>query len=376
MRRARRRSTVRRSWRRSATRAVREGQALTFTVSAGDPDGDALSYAAAPLPSGAVFDTDTGMFAWTPGAGQSGSYSLAFTVTDVHGAADSETIQITVEENPVGLAYEAGRVTLSSTIDDGVSARVSFARSYTDPVVVAYIMTRNGSQSIDVRVKDVTGTGATVFVEEPDDEGHNAEEIGYIVMEAGRHVLADGTRVEAGRWTTSSVHREDSGFGGDTVPFTQTFGAAPVLLHTLNTYNNGAFMSTVSPSVTAGQFMIQQEAGGSGKPAVTETIGWIAIESGKTGTIDGKKYQTGRSQDGTKDGVTDSAQVISLTAGFSQAPVMIVDGYTGSGSDGYWARSAGTPTATTQKVYAEEDQVKDSERSHADEGFGWWAMEP
>jgi protocatechuate 3,4-dioxygenase beta subunit len=75
-------------------KTVAEGQSLTFTVSATDPDGDPLTYSAANLPSGATFDPAARTFSWTPN--QAGSYSnVRFQVSD--GAlTDAENITITV----------------------------------------------------------------------------------------------------------------------------------------------------------------------------------------------------------------------------------------------------------------------------------------
>lgn len=62
---------------------VNEHQTLTFTVSASDPDGDALTYSAANLPPGATFDPATHVFTWTPNYGQAGNYTnVEFTVAD------------------------------------------------------------------------------------------------------------------------------------------------------------------------------------------------------------------------------------------------------------------------------------------------------
>ncbi len=75
---------------------VNVSQLLQFTISATDADNDALTYSASGLPSGASFNPATRTFAWTPIAGQVGNYQVTFTVTDAHGATDSETITITV----------------------------------------------------------------------------------------------------------------------------------------------------------------------------------------------------------------------------------------------------------------------------------------
>jgi hypothetical protein len=69
---------------------------LSFSVSATDVEGGALSYSAAPLPAGASFNTGTRTFQWTPTPGSEGTYSTTFNVVDGQAAADSEAVTITV----------------------------------------------------------------------------------------------------------------------------------------------------------------------------------------------------------------------------------------------------------------------------------------
>ncbi|VVB56243.1 Cohesin domain protein [uncultured archaeon] len=77
-------------------RTVDEGQALTFTLSAADANGDALTYSATNLPSGAVFVPANRTFLWTPGFTQSGNYSnIRFEVSD-GSMTDFENMTITV----------------------------------------------------------------------------------------------------------------------------------------------------------------------------------------------------------------------------------------------------------------------------------------
>ena len=77
-------------------KSVNENAALSFTISATDADGDAITYSASGLPSGATFTAGTRTFAWTPAYTQAGSYSVTFTATDTQSASDSETVTITV----------------------------------------------------------------------------------------------------------------------------------------------------------------------------------------------------------------------------------------------------------------------------------------
>lgn len=270
---------------------------------------------------------------------------------------------------------EVGTVQLSDSIDGGVVATVSLSHSFDDPVVSAYVATRNGGESIDVRVDNVQSSSFDVFMEEPDDEPHVGETVGYVVAESGVHETLDGDlRVEAGTVQTDVVHRSPDPFPGVRVDFEQAFDDTPAVLTTLNSYNNSAFMSTVVTDRDNVGFNVSQEAGSTGSPAAVEEIGWIALSTG-SGSVNGTDFLVGHApEDGDLDGVDDSPESISYS--FGAAPALAVQGATGNGLDGYWARGAGVYDASGATVFAEEDQVEDAERSHADEAFDFAAFSP
>ena len=86
-------------------RSIGEGLTLAFFANASDADnGQALTYSASGLPSGATFDANTRQFGWTPGFSAAGAYSVRFRVRDNAlpiAAADSEDVTITVaDRNP------------------------------------------------------------------------------------------------------------------------------------------------------------------------------------------------------------------------------------------------------------------------------------
>ncbi len=76
-------------------KVVDEGSALSFTISATDPDSDTLEYSVTGLPSGAIFDENSLEFSWTPDFDDSGIYSVTFIVNDGF-LSDSETLSISV----------------------------------------------------------------------------------------------------------------------------------------------------------------------------------------------------------------------------------------------------------------------------------------
>jgi RHS repeat-associated protein len=89
------------------------GTTLSFTVTALDPDGDPVTFAASPLPlpAHATFDAHTGVFTFAPTPADVGALSLSFVATD--GELNSaNTVTITVPSPPTnGTTAVAGRVT-------------------------------------------------------------------------------------------------------------------------------------------------------------------------------------------------------------------------------------------------------------------------
>jgi len=82
------------------SKLVQEGETLVFTVTATDPDLDALVLSSSIL-AGATFvdnGNGTGTYNWTPGFGTTGNYTVIFTVTDTGNpmASDFEEININV----------------------------------------------------------------------------------------------------------------------------------------------------------------------------------------------------------------------------------------------------------------------------------------
>ncbi len=87
---------------------------LVFQISATDPDGNGITYAAADLPrnssgtyfSGVSFDAATGTFRWSaPGTSAVGEYTVLFIATDNGSPAKSDygtvTIQVSNSDNPI-----------------------------------------------------------------------------------------------------------------------------------------------------------------------------------------------------------------------------------------------------------------------------------
>jgi hypothetical protein len=83
-------------------RTVNEGELLTFTATATDPEGDEIIFSLdAGAPAGAMIHANTGVFTWTPTSEQGGdTYEITIRATDLclTPCSDTETIQVTVLE--------------------------------------------------------------------------------------------------------------------------------------------------------------------------------------------------------------------------------------------------------------------------------------
>lgn len=113
-----------------ATVSGDEGQTLSFVLTANDPDGDPLVFAAGQLPPGANFLPDSRMFQWLPGFEQAGVYQASFTVTD-NGApplSDTRTVEITVRN-----VNRPPLIAVNSSYSGAEGAAITFRLLATDP---------------------------------------------------------------------------------------------------------------------------------------------------------------------------------------------------------------------------------------------------
>ncbi|MDD5223445.1 MAG: PKD domain-containing protein [bacterium] len=164
-------------------RVVSEGQVLDFWLTAGDPDGNNVTYTAGPLPWGSTVNGNTGEFFWVPDFNQAGDYALAVTATDDGDPrlSDTGTVMITVQNvnrPPAITAFSAipsslntgGTVNFSVTAHDpdGDATIVRYDWDFdgngawvsTTAATVAHVYTLNGNYTARVRVVDDGGATA------------------------------------------------------------------------------------------------------------------------------------------------------------------------------------------------------------------------
>merc|ERR1712238_119563 len=349
----------------------------------------------AELFSWATFGTDTDFIGFRNSSGQSALPSLMPSLSPNPSAlpssepssSPSSQPSSTPSDMPSGgsapsdapLSFgETGRVTLTNTINEGVVSALITRNEYVDPVIVCFVATRVQRRGVSCRIRNVDPTTRSfdLFMQEPRNLRHRPETINYIVFESGSHILTNGLIVEAGKTATNTVNpkRNENAdiFIGDIVSFNVAFERTPVVLHSLNTYNNNQrFLASGMQRVMIDQFEIALERG---KTLVTvdetEDIAWIAFSQGSSSSFN---YVVGRGMSSNNIGRPGVAFDINLTEGnFIERPDVIISQNSRRDVDGSWARGGSIWNNTNVQVHADEDITADKGARHSRaELFSW-----
>ena len=159
-----------------------------------------------------------------------------------------------------------------------------FTNTYSNPVVVMRTLSYNGSHPTHLRVRNVTPLGFLWQMEEWEylDGNHTTEQCPYMVVEAGTHILEDGTKLEAG---IASV--DDQWM---TVTFPSSFTSTPVLLTGVSSRVDSAACITRTRNLSNTGFEVRlQEEEAADDVHDFEFVSWIAIESG-SGSNNGVQF--------------------------------------------------------------------------------------
>ena len=239
-------------------------------------------------------------------------------------------------------------------------------RSFDEPVVIAGAISYANRTPAVIRVRNVNHNSFEVRVQEWDylDGQHATEQVNYIVVESGTHDLADGARVEAGRFNANAV----SSFAA--IEFGQAFNTVPVVLTTINSVNEGdAVVMRLKNITTTGFDYRIQEQESNAKQHAPETAGYIAWEP-SAGSMDGFMFEIGR----TSNSVTHQFQSMPFDVPFTSPPVFLAGMQTTDGSDTAAVRWQ-SKQATGVEVKVEEEQSRDTETKHTTEAIGYMVFE-
>lgn len=288
----------------------------------------------------------------------------------------------------VAWKMEAGTLTTFSTSGTPNFNVVNFSQSYTTPPLVFALTTHQGGDPAALRVRNITTTGFEIAVfETPGRDGpHASMTVDYLVIEAGSHTLADGTRLEAGVVNTQRVQR-GPGVGGpagwENIAYGSPFLASPAVLAQIQTMNNepGAapnnvsspWLTAVVDSSTTNGFRLALERSevSTGAITVDETVAYLAIDSARSSTfIDTSsitvRYDTFLSGS-VIDGWDNGCDNVAYPGGaFSGVPLAIASKTTRNDNNGGWLRRCAI-SSSSLGLTVDEDTFKDAERGHGNE---------
>jgi hypothetical protein len=255
------------------------------------------------------------------------------------------------------LKLEVGEV-----IVDGTWQTVAFNQTFIDPVVVCKPLSLQDSDPAVVRIRNVDSTGFEIRVQEWDylDDAHASESVGFIAMERGSYTLANGTRVEAGRFETDSAKKFVA------MTFDQPFGVVPVVITAVSSFNELDTVTTRLRNITTAgfDFRMQEQELNAPKHAL-ETVSFIAWEP-SAGVIDELTFEVDR----TLDAVTQKFYTIQYTQAFSNIPAFLADMQTSDGQDTANLRWKNKDIYGID-IQVDEEQSRNRERKHTSEVVGY-----
>lgn len=250
---------------------------------------------------------------------------------------------------------EVGNVTVSQA-DRDEWHRVILGKTFDEPVVVMGPASRNDAEPAVVQVANVGPSSFEFQMEEWAylDGAHPTETISYLVIEAGSHTLANGTRVVAdrigavGRWWK---RQPLTGFSEGPVVVSQVASRSqldPVVAR-LRSVDTDGF-----------EIRLQEEEGNDGTRA-REEVHWIALEPG----VSASQFAVVR----TANAVTHAPRTIDLGADIGPAPAILAAMQTYDGGDTAELRHQ-APRGRQVDISIDEEQSRDAEVRHETETIG------
>ncbi|MEW6519000.1 MAG: tandem-95 repeat protein [Thermodesulfobacteriota bacterium] len=344
--------------------SVNENAAASGVLVGTDPDSSALTYSivsTASLGTVTILDPATGAYQYTPLADEFGEDVFQFAVTDEQGAvSNAATITVSIAQATADFPLEMGELTVNSNW-----SVVTFAKPFVAPVVVAKPASNDDADPCVVRIRNLTPTGFEIRLQNWNylRDSHASEQVSFIALERGTHMLEDGTMIEAGIFATNKV--------GAFVPvkWTKTFTVTPVVAASIVSTNDADAVDGRMRKISTSGFeytMREQEI--NSKVHGLESIAYIAWEpsAGQAGNL---VYEIGV----TADAVTDKWHVLPFSEPFPAAPSLIADMQTTGGADTSNLRYSEL-TADSVQVKVAEEQSKDLETSHTTEIVGFMAF--
>ncbi|WP_198262661.1 pilus assembly protein [sulfur-oxidizing endosymbiont of Gigantopelta aegis] len=239
--------------------------------------------------------------------------------------------------------------------------------------------TVNGGDPSVVRIRNITPTGFEVNMQEwyYKDGNHIKETVYYTVMELGSHDLPGGIKAVAGKENTDKEYTFDgSCLIDDTNSVTVNYGNTltdPIVVSSVIGYSNTRTVTSRVHSVGSSNFKLflqeEEKLGGRG---LTD-VNFIAIEKGIVN--DTSNLPNWQLEVAKFSGVSnaDKTNTFAISPAFPSAPFFISSMQTDNDQDTAVLRLKSL-SATSAKVFVEEEKSCDSEVTHGNEEVGFFAF--
>jgi hypothetical protein len=254
---------------------------------------------------------------------------------------------------------------------------VTLNHTFVNPVVFAQPLSQNGADTAVVRITEVMPDRFTLYVHEaPNKDGaHAPETVSFLVIEAGRWELADGTRLEVGSVRTAVTAGRHRRSRWAKVRFGEPFLASPVVLSQVQTNNDPLWVKTRQKRVSEEYVHIamEEEEGRKARRQMRgeEQVGWLAMEVG-AGEWSGHWYEVGR----TGSEVTQAWHPLTFGQIFDEAPRFLAALGSYNGYDSAHLRyDMASLNENGVRVRVEEDTVLDPETGHVGEVVNYLLVE-
>lgn len=304
---------------------------------------------------------------------------------------------------------ETGEIVLPSIIAGDTSFKTINFKQYYPTAPLVFVLSRDeNSEPASVRINNITNSSFEIVPVEPlgEDGTQPSSTLHYLAVEPGLHKFPDGTIIEALTKSTNRVQSKPAiGNSWETVSYSNAFTTTPAILTQIQTLNNetsaipgvpsNPWLASIVQNVTPTNFQVALERAetGSGPVANPETIAYLAIEDGISGSFrdnDGLliNYEAIRSANSIA-GWSDGCYQVDFSGSYT-SPVVLASQNQRAGNNGGWIRRCSI-SGTSVGLTVDEDQTSDSERLHITERAGvlvfaqpfvvdfsleaWWPME-
>lgn len=300
------------------------------------------------------------------------AYQFNSYLTSVGGNFNNAIDRITLRNIDVTEAHETVIGEVGTSIGGSDWTEVTYLNDYVYPVVVMGPVSMEGRQPATTRVRNFTMSGGTAFEWKVEEWAYlngqrDTEKVGYMVVEQGEHTLSNGKKLTAGR-----AH---IGTDWKTVYLNNRFSVAPIILAETVTYNESDPVTLRIRNVKANSFEIklQEEENGGTKDGnlshAGERIGYIAIEPGSGQGTGSSNFEVDR----TPNQVNHEDYQLNFKNAFKEeGRLMLGNMQTTAGENTAAIRYYQNQfTASSVRIFVQEEASKDSEVSHTNEIFGY-----